>query len=584
MSERDPETIDTLELAEAVAAGRLGLAQAEALVRAADGPREEARIAELRALSRAATAVLRHGDAYAAGWAAANRPGAEVAALGMGAQASGADSAAGGHEHRASSDPDVPDTRRLSPGRIRPRRGPGATVPRWSGIAAVVAVAVIVAGLVLARGLGSGTDVGGRPDAPASGQPGPAATEPASGPPGASSSPVAATSLPAVVPPGEALPGAPGVAFWAPDGADRVALYAWHPGGTAAGTLASLAVLDAWPDHSNLAVPNGLGSVQRVLVASPDGSRVAFLESTGSGIIRARLRVFSTAGTLLWTSPESATPAASAADPVSAWYADGLAWSADGSILAAGTDPWTLIRFDGTGDAVASTLDGMRSNDTGYRLLGFSADGTHLYGYETQGEAEWWQRPVRVDASSGALETLTVFGGGADGLAVSNATFPGDLVNPGDGRALAQPLVAKGDASWGTVGSAGTTLLGLPPAAPSGATPRWGTGDTIVVAGLPDPGASPATGSVQRFSIDGTGRVGDPAWVLSTGTKATSLVGVRGGFALVLESGVTDGRALDALGFDEAVLVRLDDMVSVAIRGPGASSDGLGFHFAGWLP
>jgi hypothetical protein len=87
--------------------------------------------------------------------------------------------------------------------------------------------------------------------------------------------------------------------------------------------------------------------------------------------------------------------------------------------------------------------------ESAYGLIGFSADGSRLYGWETGGEAEWWQRPVAVDLASGVLSTLPGFPTDTlTGIGSSNATFPLERIAGGSGAALGQPLMAKGDPEW----------------------------------------------------------------------------------------------------------------------------------------
>ena len=74
-----------------------------------------------------------------------------------------------------------------------------------------------------------------------------------------------------------------------------------------------------------------------------------------------------------------------------------------------------------------------------YALLGFSVSGHLLYGYQTEGEQEFWNTPITYPRSGGSVRSIGKFSGQADPLAVSNGTTPttavaqdaGTIVQPG---------------------------------------------------------------------------------------------------------------------------------------------------------
>jgi len=188
------------------------------------------------------------------------------------------------------------------------------------------------------------------------------------------------------------------------------------------GTHPLALVASTWPDPDRA---NGQ-VVDRRVVVSPDGSRVAFAETEVSPQSRARVRVFGTDGSVLWT------------DPTPPDFAD-LVWSADGTVLVVGSQPatWQIVDF-GSGSAKLTTRT---FQGQAYRILGFSQSGAVLYGWDTEGESEWWQTPFQVPTKGGPVTPITRFSGKAEPIAQSNGTTPTSEMTPADAFSLLQPGV-----------------------------------------------------------------------------------------------------------------------------------------------
>ena len=512
-------TPDLLDLAEAVAAGRMTRAEADAAIRLAGGRGADDRLAELDSLVRAVAAVER--DA-----AARRRAGA----------------GAGGAARNSPVGPVRGST-------VRATRGPGGL----AGLA-VAGAAILVVGAFLV----------GAVRIPSSGGPQPVSASPA----------MSVTADPAIPPILDGrLESAPRAAFWSLVSPDRVAVWTWRSGEA----LTRLAEVDAWADPTGTP-PGGLGSVQRTLLVSPDGRRFAFAETTGSGVLRGRFRVFDAEGRFIWEL------GGEGADGVGSMAALAFAWAPDGRALAVESGSWDLLTFDDRGGAIVRHLDATTPQENAYGLIGFSADGSRLYGWETGGEADWWQRPVAVDVSSGALTTLTGFPADAlAGVGASNATFPLDRIAGGSGASLVQPLLAKGDPAWAAI-RGGVPVPVATPAHPEDADPRWGPEGRVVVVS-PRAAADPpevAAGSVSIMSPGATGTSRD-LYVFAPGAYDIATGGVSGSFVLCLAAAPHGAVGGSALGYDEAVLIRIPDGATSVGVAPGRSADGAGVAFAGWL-
>src|SRR6185312_4603458 len=148
--------------------------------------------------------------------------------------------------------------------------------------------------------------------------------------------------------------------------------------------------------------------------------RVAFAE-TGTSI---RTRVFANDGKLLWTDPQPT-------------LSPDIAWSADGSRLVIGSQPatWKILTFKPAGGPPALQTRDFSTEDpnAAYRVLGFSQSGDVLYGWATQGEADWWMTPFQVVIPDGKPQPITMFSGKTEPLAISNGTTAVTQVAPEDG-------------------------------------------------------------------------------------------------------------------------------------------------------
>jgi hypothetical protein len=561
---------DVLELAEAVAAGRLSRSAAEATLRdrhAGDPGATEAALSELDELLAAIGGVRQHAVAFRR----------SVDERSLGPVAAGMPPADG-----------TVEPRRVVAGDVRLRSR--STRSRWAAPGLLAAAAAVVIAVIVGSNLAT---------APVAGSPSPSAASSgiavASGSPGASPSAAASlssTPVPSVGPsvaptpsaagkpvptgapgvpaiPSAPLPGAPGIAYWTLTTETMIHVTAWWPDGVGPNTMVDFSVA-TWKDPGRAS-----GSViDRRIVVSPDGQRVVFAETEFSPTARARLRVFAADGTLLWADPTpSGTP--------------DLAWSGDGHMLVIGSQPatWTVVSF-ATATTTPKTI-GRTFPGAAYRVLGFSQSGEILYGWETTGEAEWWQTPFQVPTGGGSPTSITRFSGKIEPLAVANGTTPTSEVTPVDDSSLLQPGVdpvsyrvldrggASGSGSWEIRdGTAVTPLdfktLPLPSVA-------WGPNGTIaaVFANTPDRALS-----LQTVSESDPDTATGPRFMVDKGTYWQQFDGVRGSIGLL---GLAAARSGDAafLGADELVAVDLATAAS-AVYVP--SAPGLtGLHVAGWI-
>ena len=370
----------------------------------------------------------------------------------------------------------------------------------------------------------------------------------------------------------EALGGTPGIVYWTLSAEDRISVAQWNPNRDSP-TISFTA--STWPDPGRA---DGT-TIDRRVVASPDGRHIAFEERELRVPGRWRLRVFDTTGALEWTDPNPAD--------------DDFAWSADGTRLALGHPPgmWRIVTF-GSGKPSVLTLD----LGGAYALLGFSESGDLLYGYQTEGEQEFWNTPISYPRSGGSVKPIGSFSGQADPLAVSNGTTPttavaqnaGTTVQPGVDPQTGHVLDTGGlsgllqgwelrdgtshtPLDFGSLGSGG--LLGL----------GWGPDGSIIVAARAAVDSPldvhlvlPAQPSVVQPR---------PTFTLPAGTYWQRFDGVRGSTVLL---GLAADRAHESLylGADELVAVDLSasrgDALMAAVLIP--TDAGLtGIHVAGWV-
>src|SRR5439155_1350327 len=143
-----------------------------------------------------------------------------------------------------------------------------------------------------------------------------------------------------------------------------------------------------------------------------------------------------------------------------------IAWSPDGKrvAIAITPGPWTVLSAqpDGSWSAKSYELPG----DQPYGLLGFSANGRYLYGYATQGEADFWDGPpLRVDLWTGAH---TPRGSSASGTG-SRSWRWSPTIGPSARRASTRP-----SSSASPTARARCSSLERPPCSPTGCTQAAG--------------------------------------------------------------------------------------------------------------
>jgi hypothetical protein len=381
-------------------------------------------------------------------------------------------------------------------------------------------------------------------------------TPPATPSPSAPATPVP-TARPTVAPSATAAEGLPPIqatsvagpisAYWALTAPDRLQVWLWNPLETR--MVAQLAAA-TWPGSS----------IQRIVLISPDGSRVAIqeIDSTTNSPVQ-RVRIISLTGDVLWTAPK--LPLVTA-----------MAWSPDGTALAIGSlpFPWTVVQLNAGAKPEVTTYN--LDDRDGYALLGFSTDGNTLYGYGTGGEADFWEKPVALDRARGTLTNLDSFPAGSAALSHASSTAPVAQVDA-SGRVLALAGGAKGDLHWIIRDAKGDT----PVAVGTDAQLAWG-GEAPIVALSRIP-VNDETGLAVR-RLDATGAELPGAVPLPAGSYSAVLAGAREDFALVALTPIASQR--DREPVHEVVLVDLATGAT-AVGLPPAGADGSGFTFAGWL-
>ena len=574
--------LDLLELAEDIVGGRRSLANVidQIAVATPDDVERRRRVAEVQSLVVGLGAVHAHARATA-------DAGASVSAA----------------DERLAVAP-----QRLAPRHERPRTGFGPLgLARGLAALGTVVVGVVVVAVVVgslrstpsvggpspsAENSGSTAAVASSSASPvatveastasstASASPSASAAEPTSTPtPGAGSTP---TPTPAPSPSASSdiqpFAGAPGAAFWSVGVVpNRITVWFWSPssgGGLRDRGLRDRVDLDAWTDEAT----------SHQVVVSPDGKRIAVTEFTGPGSARNRTRVFSVAGKLLWSSPAGMAPT------------QDVAWSAEGSYLALGAipGPWTVVSFDAGGNVSTNTYE--LPNDQAYRLLAFGPDNTILVGYETSGEAEFWQKPAMLNLHMPMVSNAPNVGpiDGFPGGLVTNATTWHflDQVNPKTGALLALSGVAKGTPEWILRQDSTDQKLAITP----DRNVAWADADTILAVGpaapLPTPPTTATPPPDNYVGIWAMPAAGGPLEKVASfpgltptngaGYTPVDLVSARNGWVMVYVGapqccvGVTE----ESGGYTQVTLVNVHDAAGVAAIAPAGTT----FYFAGWLP
>ena len=541
----DFEPIDLLELAEAVAGRRLTLADAEGRIRSRYGAsrRADTELTELQALVRALGAVGAHARVTGEALGPSPAPATNV--------------------HFG----DVPAV--AVDGAVRRRS------IRTDGRAGQRPILAFAAVLLLAAGLAGASIIGGRL---ASQQP-----QPSSVPPVAVASPTASVpngspSTPASEPPGSAPPSAPPssgppsrivrAALWTLSDARHITVSQWAVRGSRDAKGPAPFTIETWPDPDKA---NGSVIYRQVLV-SPTGRYFAVAETNLQA--RTRLRLTNDKGQVVW-SDQSANgiPA--------------LAWSGDGSqvAIAFAPRPWLVITAAGQS---TSAREYTLPDGSALKLIGFSADGASLLGYEGTGEAAPWEQPMSVDLASGSLARLAAF----PPIAASNTTTAAPRVDPLTGRVLDPGGLAGTEANWGMYTGQRRTELDLPlTTRRTLIDPRWTDTGTILVLQTPIDDEPPSNSQrdpvVQIIRDPGPGakpaKFADASWAFSGpfGTRCRgALLEARAGHVLVgLATYPSDDEPWK--GYDEVNLFDLETGASMSL-----SFEGMGefdIHSAGLI-
>jgi hypothetical protein len=488
----DMEPIDLLELAEAVAAGRLTMNDAESRLRSRYGTsrRADAELAELRSLVTALGAI--EGHARAMGEAVRREPTPSAVPFG--------------------------DVRSIAvDGAVR-RRTPAGREAR--GVQRpVLALAAV---LLLGAGLAAASLVGGRlaNQGPQPSSFGPVAVSSPS--PIASASQPPSSRAPAPAPPSnEPQPRSVRAALWTLSDPTHITVSHWGIKTENPMKVPAPFTIDTWPDPDKAS-----GSVIfRQVLASPTGRYFAISETDPRA--RTRLRLTNNRGQVVW-SDESANGVPS------------LAWSGNGAQLAIAfaPEPWLVVKTAGQS---ASARQIPLPAGSALKLVGFSADGQSLLGYEGTGEAAPWEQPMAVDLASGEVARLAAFAA----IAASNTTTVAPRVDPLTGRVLDPGGLAGTEANWGMYTGPRRVELSLPVTTRRTLIdPRWNDTGTILVLQTPiddkPPSVSQADPVLQLIHEPGPGakpeKFADTIWPAGgpTGTRCRgAILEARAGRVLV---------------------------------------------------
>jgi hypothetical protein len=266
------------------------------------------------------------------------------------------------------------------------------------------------------------------------------------------------------------------------------------------------------------------------VLAAPDGSHVAVSEYGGPSSTLNRVRIVSATGEVEW-------------QPDAPMTADNMAWSPDSTKLAIETvpNPWTVVTLRAGGSAAVRYDLG---TDAAYRLIGFTRDGAHLVGYQSDGEAGFADHPVSLDVTppGAAPARLDAFPAGM----ASNATTTRilDRINDRTGDALTITSDATSPTWVVRHNGVDTPLGGFEPS-----DAAWADGATIVLeAGdsppvppvpCPSPGsaANPDYRGIETMAGPGAPHVPQISYPAPVpGIAPTGIVAARDG-AIVVFSG-----------------------------------------------
>jgi hypothetical protein len=529
---------DPLGLAEAVAAGRLTVEAAEDALRAGVADRRDRirQIEEFRELLGALRGVRRHAEAFRSGYRAID---AETVTSARPGQAS----------------------RRIDPRDVRVRRRPQNRSSRWAPAGALLAAAVLVVAVLAIPRLIPTVTASPSPSASTiavAPSPSPSrSTTPSTSPtptPTATPKPrptSAAPNIPAV--PNGLLPGAPEAFMWSSTSTGRIEIWRWTPGKA----MTRVARVDG-------GLPGTDNAVRRTVVAAPDGRAFVIAETqTADG--NGQIRLVDAKGAPRYS-------AKTAGDP-------GIVWSEDGSRVAFAVipNPWTVLTSRTDGSWASRTYQVPAADPVA--LFAFSSDGDWLYGYKTQVEADFWERPVRMSMSSGAFAAVKPFPAGAGGVSVSNTTSKSDQVDPATG-AFVDSGTARGG-GWEVRRNGGATpLQGQIVGLTEGQPVVWGPGKLVTI----DEGRLSSfarSGGVDLATAVPGGGVAAPFFSMKAGSYRASLLGVRATFALLGVGAKSADAATDRQPtWDELVMIdEQSGATAVLVPGSGQPSQ---VHFAGW--
>ena len=521
----DMEPIDLLELAEAVAAGRLTMSDAESRLRSRyrTSRRADAELAELRSLVTALGAI--EGHARAMGEAVRRDPTPSAAPFG--------------------------DVRSIAVGGAVRRRTPAGTEAR--GVQRPVLAFAAV--LLLSAGLAAASFVGGRLSSQV---PQPSSFAPIAVASPSGRAPQQSPAASAAEPPASSKPQPRTVraAIWTLSDPRHISVSQWT---LKPDKAPAPFTIDTWPDPDRA----GGSVIYRQVLASPSGRYFAIAETNPQA--RTRLRVTSNRGQVIW-SDESANGIPS------------LAWSGDGSRLAIAfvPEPWLVVKAAGQS---ASARQYPLPAGSALKLVGFSADGQSLLGYEGTGEAAPWEQPMAIDLASGEVARLAAF----PAIAASNTTTVAPRVDPLTGRVLDPGGLAGTDPNWGMYNGQRRVELELPVTTRRALIdPRWTDTGTILVLQTPVDDEPPSNSQrdpvLQIIREPGPRakpeKIVDARWAFR-GPKGTrcrgALLEARAGRVLIgLATYPSDDESW--MGYDEINLFDLETgaLLSLSFEGTGA--------------
>ncbi len=240
---------------------------------------------------------------------------------------------------------------------------------------------------------------------------------------------------------------------------------------------------------------------------------------------------------------------------------------------------WKILTFKPAGGSPA--LQTRDFAGEAFRVLGFSQSGDVLYGWNTQGESDWWMTPLQVVIPDGKPEPITTFTKKTEPVAISNGTTAVTQVAPSDGSTTevagvdpqTYQVLDTGDLSGHLNGwevrdvsdGAGKKLEGLS----MDMALAWAGDGSIVVA---DVTHTDRAATITTVLPEAPGKPLTPTFSVPAGGYWRLFEGCRNGYAL-LGLGAPHSGDASWQGADELVLIELSSARSSSPRPEVARPD-----------